>query len=61
MRVETSVKVRLTEDEERILKQAQEVINDIYSATVDFESEIDFEDDVFDILNDMQSTIRNII
>ena len=62
MIVKASVKVVLSDEEKDVLKQAMDVIDSIYIDTRDCNCEIEFEDDdVYDILDDMQSQIRNII
>ena len=61
MYVETSVKVRLMDEEEECLHKALDIINEIYHETCNYSCEVTFEDDIESVLDEMQSTIRSII
>ncbi len=61
MIVETSVKVRLTDEEEECLQKALNIITDIRSETSNYSCEIEFEDDIECVLDEMQANIRSII
>lgn len=61
MTVEKTVRIKLTNEELQTLVKANNIINEIYNNTSDYSCEIDFEDNVEDILDEMQSNIRYII
>jgi len=61
MTVEKTVKIKLTNEELQILAKANSIINDIYNNISDYSCEVEFEDNVEDVLDEMQSNIRYII
>jgi len=61
MTVEKTVRIKLTDEELQTLIKANNIINEIYNNTSDYSCEIDFEDNVEDVLDEMQSNIRYII
>lgn len=61
MTVEKTVKVRLTKEELETLKKAYEIIEAIDNETCDYNCDIEYEDNVDNLLDDMQVTIRTII
>ena len=61
MTVEKTVRIKLTDEEQQILIKANNIINEIYNNTRDYSCEIDFEDNIEDVLDEMQSNIRYII
>ena len=61
MTVEKTVRIKLTNEELQTLVKANNIINEIYNNTSDYSCEIDFEDNVEDVLDEMQSNIRYII
>ena len=61
MTVEKTVRIKLTDEEQQILIKANNIINEIYNNTSDYSCEIDFEDNIEDVLDEMQSNIRYII
>lgn len=61
MLVETTTKVILNDEEKQTLKKAFEIVNDIFNKIDPIEGEVDFEDDVLDILDDLQANIRYFI
>lgn len=63
MTVEKTVKVKLTNEEEQCLKKANEIINEMFNTTTNcnYSCKIEFEENIEDILDEMQSTIRYII
>ena len=61
MTVEKIVRIKLTNEELQTLVKANNIINEIYNSTSDYSCEIDFEDDIEDVLDEMQSNIRYII
>jgi len=61
MTVEKTVRIKLTNEELQTLVKANNIINEIYNNTSDCSCEIDFEDNVEDVLDEMQSNIRYII
>ncbi len=62
MRVDVSVSVSLNGAETTILKQALNVLEDIYSKTEDFESVIEYDQtEVQTMLEDMQDVLKYLI
>ena len=61
MTVEKTVRIKLTNEELQTLVKANNIINEICNNTSDYSCEIDFEDNVEDVLDEMQSNIRYII
>ena len=61
MIIETKTKVRLNDEEKETLKKANKIVNDVFDEIHAIESEVDLEDDVLDVLDDLQATIRYLI
>ena len=62
MIVDTTVVVRLTDDEVKCLEQARRLIEQIYENTRNCECEVQFESNVvYDTLFDIQSSIQQIL
>lgn len=61
MTVEEVVKVRLTNEEEEILERANDIVNKIYIETCSYDCEVEYENGIYGLLDDMQSTIKSIM
>ena len=61
MRVEAIVKVELENDEKEALKQVDKIVNIVFSKTNGYQEEIEYEDDVRNMLEDLYDTIKRII
>ena len=61
MIVEKTLKVRLSKEEEECLRKANDIINEIYNDVSDLSCDIEFEDDIENVLDEMQANIRYII
>lgn len=61
MYIETTTKITLNDKEKQTLKEALKIVIDMFDKTNPIEGEVDFEDDVLDILDDLQANIRYFI
>lgn len=61
MKMEKVLKVKLEEEEKEALKQVVNIVNDIFNKSDGCEDEIEIDDDILDMLDDLQATIRTII
>ena len=61
MVVERTVKVKLTKEEKATLEKAHDIVNEIWNELCDSGQEVEFEDNMDDLLDDMQAAIRCFI
>lgn len=61
MVVERTAKVKLTKEEKTTLEKAHDIVNEIWNELCDSGQEVEFEDNMDDLLDDMQAAIRCFI
>jgi len=61
MKIEGIIKVELENEEKEALKQVDKIVNIIFNKTSDCDSEIEYEDNVRETLEDLYDTIKRII
>lgn len=61
MYIETTTKITLNDKEKQTLKEALKIVLDMFDKTDSIEGEVDFEDEVSDILDDLQANIKYFI